>query len=168
MRTGSVSRLISIVDDDESVREGLGDFFRAVGFVTALFSRAAAFLKSDHIKHTQCLIADVQMPEMTGIELHRTLRQAGVRISTILITAYPNERDRSTMLQAGVLRYFAKPYDHGELLACVRTAASLGWAIVRRRPIACRLSDAPAAGQISCTPAAMAISGSPKPRPRVD
>jgi FixJ family two-component response regulator len=117
-----MNAVISIVDNDKSVREGLGDFFKAFGFVTAIFSRAAAFLKSDHIRDTQCLIADVQMPEMTGIELHRTLRQAGVMISTILITAYPNERDRLSVLQAGVLRYFVKPYDHDELLACVRSA----------------------------------------------
>lgn len=117
-----MNTVISIVDNDESIREGLGDFFKAVGFVTAIFSRATAFLKSDHVKHTRCLIADVQMPEMTGIELHRTLRRAGVMISTILITACPNERDRLSVLQAGVLRYFAKPYDHDELLTCVRSA----------------------------------------------
>ena len=114
--------VISIVDDDESVREGLGDLFNAMGFLTAIFPRAKDFLKPDHIKRTRCLISDVQMPEMTGIELHRTLSQSGVKIPTILITAYPDERDRSSVLQAGVFRYFVKPYDHDELLACVRSA----------------------------------------------
>jgi FixJ family two-component response regulator len=63
-----MNAVISIIDYDELVREGLGDFFKGVGFVTAIFSRATAFLKSAHIKHTRCLITDVQMPGMTGIE----------------------------------------------------------------------------------------------------
>jgi FixJ family two-component response regulator len=126
------SLIISIVDDDESVREGLSDLFRAMGFLPVLFSRAADFLNSDQIDHTRCLVADVQMPEMSGIELHRRLSQSGRIIPTILITAYPDERDRLNALQAGVHCYLVKPYDHEELLACIGSA--IGPQAKRRQP----------------------------------
>jgi FixJ family two-component response regulator len=116
------SSIIAVIDDDESVREGLSDLFRAMGLVPVPFSRAADFLNFDQIDHTRCVIADVQMPEMSGIELHRRLSQSGRMIPTILITAYPDERDRLNALQAGVLCYLVKPYDHDELLACVGSA----------------------------------------------
>lgn len=118
------SSIIAVIDDDESVREGLSDLFRAMGFAPVVFSRAVDFLSSDQIDHTKCLIVDVQMPEMSGIELHRRLSQSGRTIPTILITAYPDERDRWNALQAGVLCYLVKPYDHEELLACVESAVA--------------------------------------------
>jgi FixJ family two-component response regulator len=114
--------VISIVDDDESVRLGLSDLFRAMGFAVAAFPRAADFLNSKYLADTSCLIADVQMPEMTGIELYRHLLKLGSRIPAILITAYPDDNDRARAMKAGVIRYLVKPYDHDELLACVRSA----------------------------------------------
>jgi FixJ family two-component response regulator len=113
--------LISIVDDDESVREGLSDLFKAMGFAVAAFPRAFDFLNSKYFSDTTCLIADVQMPEMTGIALCNHLLKLGNRIPTILITAYPDDNDRARATEAGVIGYLVKPYDHDELLACVRS-----------------------------------------------
>lgn len=114
--------VISIVDDDESVRESTMDLFNATGFVAVAFPSAAAFLNSDHLQRTSCLVADVQMPGMTGIELHDRLAGSGNKIPTILVTAYPDDRDRSRAMQAGVICYLAKPFNDDDLLTCVRAA----------------------------------------------
>ncbi len=120
--------VISVVDDDESVREGTMDLLNAVGFIAEAFPRAEDFLKSSRVHSTSCLIADVQMPGMTGIELHQQLVQSGKLIPTILITAYPDDCDRARALQAGVIRYLTKPYDEDALFACIRSA------VERRKP----------------------------------
>jgi CheY-like chemotaxis protein len=114
--------LISIVDDDASVREGTVDLIQASGFAAQGFEGAEDFLNSDHIDSTLCLIADVQMPRMTGLELHHRLVAAGKIIPTILLTAYPNGQDRKRALQAGVICYLAKPYNQDDLFACIRSA----------------------------------------------
>jgi FixJ family two-component response regulator len=114
--------LISIIDDDESVREGTTDLIKAMGFVAAAFQRADDFLNSHHLRSTSCLIADVRMPGMTGLELHNRLVGSGNSIPTILITAFPNDRDRARALRAGVVCYLAKPYKDDDLLACIRSA----------------------------------------------
>ena len=114
--------LISIVDDDETVREGMMDLFKAMGFNVVTHSSAADFLNSDLLHRTSCLITDVQMPRMSGLELHNRLVRSGNAIPTILITAYPDDRDRSHALQAGVTCYLVKPFTYNDLLACVRTA----------------------------------------------
>ena len=90
--------VISIVDDDESVRAGTMDLFKALGFEVVAFPRAADFLCSDHLRNTCCLIADVQMPGMTGIDLYSRLIESGNSIPTILITAYPDDADRTSAL----------------------------------------------------------------------
>jgi FixJ family two-component response regulator len=114
--------LISIVDDDASVREGTVDLIQAIGFAAQGFEGAEDFLHSHHIDSTLCLIADVQMPRMTGLELHHRLVAAGKIIPTILLTAYPNGQDRKRALQAGVICYLAKPYNQDDLFACIRSA----------------------------------------------
>jgi FixJ family two-component response regulator len=114
--------VISIVDDDPSVREGTVDLIEAMGFIAEPFERAEDFLKSNRLHGTSCLIADMRMPGMTGLELHSRLVGSGNIIPTILITAFPNDRDRSHALKAGVICYLAKPFMDGELLACVRSA----------------------------------------------
>ena len=83
--------MISIVDDDQSFREGTRDLIEAMGFVAETFRRAEDFLKADAIDSTSCLIADVQMPGMTGLELHDRLVGSGKVIPTILITAFLTE-----------------------------------------------------------------------------
>ena len=122
----SENPVISIVDDDETVREGTMDLFRAMGFVAVAFRSATDFLNSSHLHNTRCLIADVQMPGMTGIELHNRLVESGHMIPTILITAYPDDRDRSRARQAGVVCYLAKPCSYDDLLTCVRSALGPG------------------------------------------
>jgi CheY-like chemotaxis protein len=95
--------VISIIDDDESVREGTTDLFESLGFITVAFPCAADFLSSDHLHDTSWLIADVQMPGLTGFELRNRLVWVGNVIATILITAYPDDGHQARALQAGVL-----------------------------------------------------------------
>jgi FixJ family two-component response regulator len=128
--------LISIVDDDESVREGTMDLVRSMGFVAKAFPHPEDFLKSGCVSKTACLIADMRMPGMNGLELHNHLVTTKNRVPTILITAFPDDRDRSRALLAGVTCYLAKPYDDEELLVCVRSAVDSRDAVetTRREP----------------------------------
>jgi len=114
--------VISIVDDDPSVREGMLDLLTSMGFVAETFSRAEEFLNSDCLNRTVCLISDVQLPGMTGLELYNHLGCSGRIMPTILITAFPNDKDRTRALRDGVRSYLTKPHDDAELLACIRAA----------------------------------------------
>ncbi len=114
--------VISIVDDDESVREATKGLMKAVGFIAEAFPGAEDFLRSGRRHDTSCLIADVQMPGMSGLELHSRLAASGKPIPTILITAYPDERVRERALRAGVICYLTKPFNEDELLGCIRSA----------------------------------------------
>jgi len=114
--------VVSIVDDDLSVLEGTKDLLNSKGFAAQSFQRAEDFLKSEHFHNTSCLITDVQMPGMTGLELYNRLIASGKIIPTILITAYPDDKTRALALRSGVLCYLIKPFDVNELLACVRSA----------------------------------------------
>jgi FixJ family two-component response regulator len=115
-------QVIAIVDDDELAREGTIDLVRSMGFIAKAFERAEDFLKSDYLNSSSCLIADVLMPGMTGIELHNRLVEVGNITPTILITSFPSDRDRAHARQAGAICYLAKPFDDEDLLACVRSA----------------------------------------------
>ena len=117
-----MKQVIAIVDDDECAREGTIDLVVSMGFIAKAFERAEDFLKSDYLHSSSCLIADVLMPGMTGIELHNRLVEAGNMTPTILITSFPNDRDRARARQAGAICYLAKPFDDEDLLACVRSA----------------------------------------------
>jgi FixJ family two-component response regulator len=114
--------LISIVDDDRLVREAIAGLLRAHGFLPQAFASAASFLVSEVRQHTDCLIADVQMPGMSGTELFGRLAASGETVPTILVTAYSDERERRRALRAGVQCYLPKPFDEGHLLTCVRVA----------------------------------------------
>jgi FixJ family two-component response regulator len=114
--------LISIVDDDRAVREGLTDLIRSMGFGAESYSSASDFLKFADRRITSCLIVDVQMPEMTGLELYDCLVKLGDLIPTILITAFPNDRDRKWAARSGVMCYLAKPFDDNGLFACIGSA----------------------------------------------
>ena len=111
--------MISIVDDDLSVREATMDLLRAMGFTAKVFSCAAEFLASELRHNTSCLISDMRMPGMSGLELRDRLVEAGTPIPTILMTAFPNDRDKARALQAGVVGYLTKPFDETELLASI-------------------------------------------------
>ncbi len=118
--------VIAIVDDDHSVREALTSLVRSLGYVAVAFECAENLLKSRRRRNVSCVIADVQMPGMTGIELHNRLVSSGEPIPTILITAFPDERSRERALQAGVIGYLAKPFSEDDLLACIRSSLGLG------------------------------------------
>jgi FixJ family two-component response regulator len=113
--------LIAIVDDDESVLEAIRSLLGSLGFAAEAFSSGKEFLNSPHLRHTVCLITDLNMPEMTGLDLHHHLIAAGQRIPTILITAYPNDRARTHALSAGVICYLSKPFAEDELLGCIHS-----------------------------------------------
>ena len=117
--------VIAIVDDDQSVREALTSLVRSLGYVAMAFECAEDLLKSKRRRSFSCMIADVQMPGMTGIELHNRLVASGEPIPTILITAFPEERARERALQAGVTCYLTKPFSEDDLLACIRSSFRL-------------------------------------------
>jgi FixJ family two-component response regulator len=116
--------LISIVDDDEFVRASTMDLVTSMGFAAKTFARPDEFLNSEDLVRTSCLITDMRMPGMSGLELHSRVAATGNAIPTILITAFPNERDRVRARQLGVKFYLVKPFDQDELLECVRTAVA--------------------------------------------
>jgi FixJ family two-component response regulator len=95
---------------------------RSLGYPVEVFSSAADFLASPRRVETSCLICDVQMPAMSGIDLHRHLIKVGYAIPTILVTAYPNDVDRARALNNGVVCYLSKPIDETLLIRCLRGA----------------------------------------------
>ena len=114
--------LISIVDDDESMREAIKALMRSLGYRVEAVASAQEFLSSRHVRRTSCLITDMQMPGMTGLELYQRLSASGKPIPTILITAYPDNGVRERALAAGVIGYLSKPFEENDLLACIRSA----------------------------------------------
>jgi FixJ family two-component response regulator len=118
--------LISIVDDDEPYRDSMRKLIMLLGYTVEAFPSAADFLASRLLPETACLIADVNMPGMTGIELHRYLVDAGYAMPTILVTAYPDEIVRDRALRGGVVCYLSKPVDDTHLELCLRAALRPG------------------------------------------
>jgi FixJ family two-component response regulator len=114
--------VIAIVDDDESAREGTADLIKSLGFIANAFPHAEGFLQSNSRRSTACLITDVRMPGMTGLELHERLVGSGNVIPTILVTAFPNDRDRTQAMRSGVTCYLTKPFSEDELLGCIHAA----------------------------------------------
>ena len=114
--------LISIIDDDESMREAIKGLMRSLGYRVEAVASAQEFLRSRFVSRTSCVIADMQMPGMTGLELYQRLSTSGKLIPTILITAYPDDGVRERALSAGVVGYLSKPFEEDDLLACVRSA----------------------------------------------
>jgi FixJ family two-component response regulator len=111
--------LISVVEDDQFFRESMRRLMKSLGYAVETFSSAAAFLESPRFPETACLISDVQMPAMSGLELYRNLIDTGHAIPTILITAYPNDADRDRALNDGVVCYLSKPVDEARLKHCL-------------------------------------------------
>jgi FixJ family two-component response regulator len=118
--------LVSVVDDDRFFRESMQRLMRSLAYTAEAFASAADFLASPRLAETTCVIADVNMPAMTGIELHRHLIEAGRAIPTILVTAYPNDADRIRALNEGVVCYLRKPVDEQHLKRCLRAALTSG------------------------------------------
>ena len=131
------SPLISVVDDDESFGNSMRRLLKALDYSVAVFPSAAQFLASPHIAATACLVADIHMPEMTGVELYDHLVESGHAIPTILVTAHPDERAKERMLTRGVQCYLRKPLEEAALIHCLRTA------VVPKLPAASRTAAAP-------------------------
>ena len=114
--------LISVVEDDQPFRESMRKLMSSFGYTVEAFASAADFLASPLLPATGCLITDVQMPGMTGVELHRRLIDTGCAIPTILVTAYPDQTSRNRALKNGVFCYLSKPVDDEHLERCLRSA----------------------------------------------
>lgn len=119
----SRTTVIAIVDDDESVREAVVSLVKSLGYSAVAFARAEDFLNFEG-HNVACLIADVQMPGMTGPDLYDRLIATGQPIPTILITAYPDQNVRSRALRKGVRCYLSKPFQEEDLIACIASALS--------------------------------------------
>jgi FixJ family two-component response regulator len=122
----SNASLVSVVEDDPSFRDSVRRLMRSLDYSVEAFSSAADFLASPRLVETACLIADVHMPAMTGVELYRHLIEAGYAIPTILMTAYPNDIDRARALNDGVVCYLHKPIDERDLMRCLHAALHAG------------------------------------------
>jgi len=114
--------LIAVVDDDESIREALQSLLRSVGFRAAVCASAEDFLQSSQLMDTACLIVDVRMPGMSGLELQRQLATAHCPIPLIFITAHGDAETRVQALSAGAIAFLDKPFSDAVLLSAVHTA----------------------------------------------
>jgi FixJ family two-component response regulator len=118
----SESGLIAVVDDDEAIREATESFIRSVGFRVVVFPSAEDFLRSSHLQDTACLIVDVRMPGMSGLELQRQLATAHYAIPIIFITAHDDADTRARALRAGAVAFLDKPFSDEVLLRAVQAA----------------------------------------------
>jgi FixJ family two-component response regulator len=122
MAIQSKPNLVAIVDDDDLMRGALQGMLRSVGLPSEAFSSAEEFLRSGQQHQTACLIADIRMPGMSGLELQAKLSAERCRIPTIFITAHGDEKMRMQALRAGAVEFLAKPFDDEALLDSVRAA----------------------------------------------
>ena len=122
MATEGSSTFVAIVDDDDLMRGALQGLLKEAGLPTRVFASAEDFLKSGQQHHTACLIADIRMPGMSGLDLQARLNADRIRIPTIFITAHGDARMRMQALRAGAVEFLAKPFDDEVLLDSVRAA----------------------------------------------
>ena len=120
------ARVLSLVDDDTSVRIATGRLIRSVGFTVEMFISGEEFLHLGHLQETFCLVVDVHMPGMNGLQLQSHLAAAGHRIPIIFITAYPDERIRTLALRAGAVNILNKPFSDEALLSAIDLALKVG------------------------------------------
>jgi FixJ family two-component response regulator len=116
------TQLIAVVDDDESVRSAIHGLLKSAGLKTQLFASAEEFLQSGQQSETGCLISDIRMPGMSGLELQARLAAEDCRIPIIFITAYGDTRMRMQAMRAGAVEFLGKPFDDKTLLETVRAA----------------------------------------------
>ena len=114
--------LVAIVDDDEPMRRATSNLLESAGFATATFPDAEAFLGATDHRGVACLVTDMRMPGLSGLELHESLVASGSDIPTVLITAYADEATRMRARKAGVVCFLPKPVPPEELCECVRSA----------------------------------------------
>lgn len=121
-RSATERCLVAVVDDDESVRESLPDLLREFRFVTRAFSSAEEFLASDSVGEVKCLILDIAMPGMTGLELQRELKLRGQEIPIIFVTAQRDETVRAQAFEQGAAEFLLKPFSDTDLLSALNAA----------------------------------------------
>jgi FixJ family two-component response regulator len=114
--------LISIVDDDEAIRRSLDNLVRSAGLRACGFSSAEAFLESNQLSETDCLILDVRIPGMSGLELQRRLAATNSDVPIIFMTAHESGNQRAQALETGAVAFLNKPFDEGDLLSAIDTA----------------------------------------------
>jgi FixJ family two-component response regulator len=114
--------LVSVVDDDASVRESLPDLLAMLGFAARVFSSAEEFLESDYVDQTRCLILDIAMPGMTGPDLQQELKNRGQEVPIVFITARVDEAIRRRLLKAGAIECLFKPFSRTALLEALKAA----------------------------------------------
>jgi FixJ family two-component response regulator len=118
----STLSLISIIDDDASVRAAIDNLLRSRGYLVHTFASAEEFLRSTELNDSSCVIADVQMPGMSGLELLANVRSRFHRVPFIFITAFPDEGVRARAMMAGAICFLAKPFAALTLIDCLETA----------------------------------------------
>jgi FixJ family two-component response regulator len=118
---GMAKNLISVVDDDESIRRTTTRLIESFGFRAAAFESAEGLLKSDELQDTSCLIVDVQMPGMNGLQLQSHLAATGCGVPIIFITAYDDKESRRRAMQAGAVAFLGKPFSDEQLLQTIRS-----------------------------------------------
>jgi len=114
--------VVSIVDDDPLAREGIRELVESLGYKARAFVSAQDFLQSGAIATTCCLITDLQMPGLNGLDLQEQLQAQGYCTPVILITAYPNEKHRSRAMNAGAVGFLSKPFEEQSLVECLGAA----------------------------------------------
>jgi FixJ family two-component response regulator len=125
MQVDQTSKLIAIIDDDEAMQDSLRDLMEAAGLVAGSFGSAEDFLKSDLHRKAACLIVDVRMPKMSGLELQARLKDEGCNVPIIFITAHGDAKMRIQAMRRGAVEFLAKPFDHQLLLKRVRSALNV-------------------------------------------
>jgi len=114
--------LISIIDDDRSVREATNGLVRSLGYATAVFASAEEYLQSNHVPGTSCVITDLHMPGLSGTDLQSRLIAEGREIPVIIVTAYSDETTRAQALDAGAIAFLSKPFSEECLIECLDKA----------------------------------------------
>ena len=125
MPTDRTSKLIAIIDDDEAMQDSLRDLLEAAGLAARCFGSAEEFLKSDLHGKAACLIVDIRMPKMSGLELQARLKEQECNVPIIFITAHGDARMRIQAMRRGAVEFLAKPFDHQLLLKRVRSAVNM-------------------------------------------
>ena len=124
-RVREMTKLIAIIDDDEDMRDSLRDLMEATGLVARCFGSAEEFLESDLHTRAACLIVDIRMPKMSGLQLQARLKEEECQVPIIFITAHGDARMRIRAMREGAVEFLAKPFDHHLLLKRVRAALDM-------------------------------------------
>jgi FixJ family two-component response regulator len=125
MQSDQTSKLIAIIDDDEAMQDSVRDLLEAAGFAARCFGSADEFLKSDLHGNAACLIVDIRMPKMSGLQLQAKLKEEECDVPIIFITAHGDARMRIQAMRSGAVEFLTKPFDHHVLLKRVRAALDM-------------------------------------------